>query len=579
MLQVASPNVISFPSPVGHYLEHFASMKTERLDFDRKNQLVSDYILPRRDFSVALRPNQLRAHRITNGRAMQNNERFAGFLKTYMIDRSRPNLLPSVKRGLAVAGRQTELDDDGINYLGRVAWTMFDHMMLPLAGLMANLGSACQEFGAFGNAVVFGGYRPGFGPVYTARPFHACWWSLNEHGQIDTLYFRVVMPIYRIIERWPRAQAIEGWEEKAEKRDEQDISTVLICTEPRAGGVAGRIARAKPYKYVCVSEEKKAILEESGFDSFPYAVFRDNPMPGQAYAEGIGAKVLPDVMVLNHLQQCIENAAEQKAMPPLAWPARMFPKPLDRRPGAPNAYNPSGIGLQRPDQAIIKLDFTGDINDALGWRKELIADVDQAYYVDLMNLRETGDMTAEEVNKRGDITERGFSSKIDSCEQPLTILGDRTLEGLMKEKAVEKAPQSVAGVDVDWEYAGPLKIAQMASSVQSTLQLINARGRVLQQDPAAAQAVDLETCLRTIHMGLGTPTGQINSKASVQAAREKIAEQQDQQHQADIASKVAGAAKDGAGAIGALAPQQGSPGPGAGAQFAPASPLSQPLAA
>ena len=121
---------------VDHYLRYFYSLQVDRAHYDRKWQLCSDYILARRDFTVATRPNQLRPHRITSQVATQANARSAAFVLAYLIDPTRPNLLPNVKRGLAMAGRETCLDDDSLQYVNDVAWTIFDRMMLPRARLM-----------------------------------------------------------------------------------------------------------------------------------------------------------------------------------------------------------------------------------------------------------------------------------------------------------------------------------------------------------------------------------------------------------------------------------------------------------
>jgi hypothetical protein len=169
------------------------------------------------------------------------------------------------------------------------------------------------------------------------------------------------------------------------------------------------VVENKPLSILTIAEDKKAILETAGYDSFPYSVFRYDPLPGQAYAEGPGCQVLPDVMVLNHLQEAIENAASQKAVPPLAIPARMFGRVLDRRPGALNTYNAAGLGLARADQAIIKLDFTGDIGAAIELKRSLIDDIEMGYFVDWTRPRETGDQTATEVNDKRDVRLRGMS--------------------------------------------------------------------------------------------------------------------------------------------------------------------------
>jgi len=587
---------------VDHYLRYFHSLRVDRAHYDRKWQLCSDYILARRDFTVATRPNQLRPHRITSQVATQANARSAAFVLAYLIDPTRPNLLPNVKRGLAMAGRETCLDDDSLQYVNDVAWSVFDRMMLPRARLMLSLNAMLQEFCCFGCGVIWTGRKRGFGPYYQARPLEACWWCENEEGEVDTLYFRQLMPVWRIIQRWPKAGRCEGWEHLAERpdsHDEQTMSPVLVCVEPREGGLYGAVGQAKPFKYVVIAEEKKAILDESGFDSFPYAVFRYNNFPGRAYSEGMGVGVLAEVMVLNHLQMAIEDIVEQKAMPPLAWPARMFPKPLDRRPGAPNAYNPAGLGIQSAKDAIIKLDLTGDPSGVLEHIKYLTDVVERGYFVDWMNLRESGDMTAEEVTERRDIRLRGMASIVSNCEMPMTTLGDRTLDGLREEMMLPRpVPAGVAGALVDWEYAGPLAIAQLRGNVQSLLQLIQARGLVAGQDPPAAQVVNLETTLRAIHSGLGLPQGAVNSEKTVQAFRTQMEAQQQQAADAAKLKTVADAAKSGAGAASDLADAHstiagaggaggpagggappGLPAPAGAAPFAPTNPLAAALAA
>ncbi|HEV2530946.1 portal protein [Phenylobacterium sp.] len=586
MADPAAPAIIGATREVDDYLRQFETLRLNRVDYDRKWQLVSDYILPRRDFSVTQRPNQLRPHRVTSSTATNSNTRLAALLLAYLVDPTRPFLLPNVKRGLAMAGRSTDLDAAGLDYLSNLEWSIFDHLMLPRAQLMLRLNSMLKEFCAFGCGVLWTGRRRGFGPYFNSRPVQACWWSENEEGVIDTLYFKMMLPLYRVFARWPAAAELQGWKQIAEKQgrtaDEMELTSIVIACRPRPGGKGGAVAEAKPFAYVVIAEDKKAVIETSGYDSFPYSVFRYDPMPGQAYAEGPGCQVLPDVMVLNHLQQGIENSASQKAEPALAVPARMFGKSLDRRPGAINSYNPAGLGLQRADQAILKLDFTGNPTEAIAFRKELINDIEIGYFTDWLRLREAGDMTAEEVNERRDLRLRGMSSIVANCEQPMSVLGDRSLEALAAEGVLAPAPPSIAKADVDWEYAGPLAVAQLSGNVRSMLQLLNAWALTSKADPAAGQTVDLEESLRVIADGLGTPASVLRSRAAVAQARAQQAQQQQDQHQAEIAAKAGqavGAAGQGMAAVAGAGQDQGAPPPptagGPPAPFAPASPFAQ----
>ena len=273
-----------------YYLRRFESFRADRAAFDQKWQLVSDYILTRRDFSVTLRKNQLRPHRVTSSVATNCNNRMAAFLLSYWVDPTRPFLQPNVRRGLAVRGRPVDLDDGAISYLDDLGWNAFDHMMRPKGRLMLSVGSMLQEFCAFGCGVLWTGRKRGFGPVYSAKSLHASWWSENEYGVIDTLYYKISLPLYRVFERWPGAQAFWPSYDPAKGVDEQSLTEILLCCEPRPGGKAGAVTTAKPFEFVAVSVEKGVVLpgSESGYDSFPYQVFLYDRMPGQTYSEGAG---------------------------------------------------------------------------------------------------------------------------------------------------------------------------------------------------------------------------------------------------------------------------------------------------
>lgn len=582
--QISAPAISGgAAASIDKYLVQFESMRADRRDFDTMNQMVSDYILPGRDFSVTQRPNQLRPHRMVSSLATNLNVRRAQYLLSYWLDTTRPFLLPNVKRGLAVAGRDSEIDDAGLDYLGKLEWNVFDHMMRPRAQLMLRGGSMLQEFSGFGNGVMWTGRKRGFGPYYNTRPVQNCWWSENEEGVIDTLFVRLTLPVYRVLQRYPNAALLPGWNEDKVK-SEQTLTTILLCCQPRAGGVAGAVVENKPFEFCVVSEEKKAILNEAGFDSFPYAVYRDNPMPGSAYAKGAGHMALPDVMVLNHLMQAVENIASQRADPSIAMPARMFGKPLDRRPSAVNYYSPQALGLTRAENAIVKLDLTGDPTEAIAVMQMLRDNIEQSFFADQMRPRETGDQTAAEIGDRRDLRLSAAASTVANLAMGTCLMGDRSMEILAEEGIITAGPPSVAGAEVDWEYAGPLQIAQLRGNAQVMLQLINARALVAAQDKSAAEAMDLEEAMRTLMESLGSPTRVEVSRAKVAQMRADEARAAQQQANAAKLAQVAGAANDGAQAVSTLAGvgQQGAPGPaqgGGAAPFAPAAPFASEIAA
>jgi hypothetical protein len=266
-------------------------------------------------------------------------------------------------------------------------------------------------------------------------------------------------------------------------------------------------------------------------------------------------------------------------MPPLAMPARMFSRALDRRPGALNHYNPSSLGLQRASDAIVTLDFTGDLQTAMALIPQLKEDIQLGYFADWMKLRETGDMTAEEVNTWKDINSQGMSSIVANLESPSSEMGDRALEIMMLEGAVAPPPSGLSGVNVDWEYAGPMALFRRQRQVNIGMQIVNLRGLIAGQDPGAARTIDLEATARMTVAAMGAPPNTLNSHAQVEAGRQADAHAAEQQANAQKLALAAKAASDGgsaaASAAGAVQTMAPAPGPGGAAPFAPAAPFAQ----
>jgi hypothetical protein len=163
----------------------------------------------------------------------------------------------------------------------------------------------------------------------------------NDDGEVDTLYFRYYLPAWRVLERYPeadqeRAAAPKGTDEKTCCQDVTAAARACsrACTAARA-----RWRRNKPFEAVLLAVDQQFVLEESGYESFPYSVARLNVEEGSPYGTGDAWYALPDVAAYNWFQQMMEYAAGQRVAPPTLTPARLFAKPLDRRHGANNVYN------------------------------------------------------------------------------------------------------------------------------------------------------------------------------------------------------------------------------------------------
>lgn len=501
---------------------HFQELKQARMAREAEWQLIADVFLPRKDFALPQKPTELRRRRLTSSVPAVSMRRGAGLGMAYMFSNVQPFVKANVQRGLVAAGRNTQLDSDALQYLSETEWSVFDAMMLPQSGFLTSGARLNLELYAFGTGVQWTGRKRGFGPMYQTRPLRACWIEENDEQRIDTLFFQFTLPLWKAIERWPN-HGIDKWTRDAsdDAKARQHV-TIVHAVYPRIGGVAGAEARAKPFAEVFFCCDAKAILAESGYDSFPYSVPRLDPEEGSAYGTGLAWWVLPEALVLHALTQGAENAVELRNNPPLLAPKRMFGKPLDRRAGAVNYYDAAGLGFQNANQAVQKLEIAGDVAVAAQWLARLEQNIEMGFFVDWMRLRESGTMTAEEVRERRDLRIRAMSAFVPGIDRDwMGTTADRTLMVMAEEGRLPPPPSQLSDVEVDWDYNGPLAIAQQRGMVDAVAQATQLALQAKDIDPSSVYVFNVEEGLRAAGEALALPPDLMRSRKSVAEQRER----------------------------------------------------------
>lgn len=530
----------------------------ERRAFEPGWQAVSDYFYPSTNFRVSLQtPVIARNRRVVTNTPRQNLKNAAALFVAYAIDTTQPFLAPNVNRGMALSGRaiyrrdqrgrKIELSAEARDYLDDLRWQLFDAQMLPQSGMVAAVARCGLEFLAFGNCVRWIGRKRGFGPRHQAMPLKSCWWSENEDGEVDTLFRRFTLPVWRLVKRYPGALAHPKIQELSDdpKKQQQPV-TVLHLVEPREGGVSGAANTRKPFADLTLLPDHDMFeVKESGYDSFPYQVARMDRWEGSPYATGLGYDALPDAMALNHFSGGMERAIDLINDPVLFAPTRLFGNRLDRRPGQVNTYDPVNLGFQSLRDAIQKADIAGDPQWAERRIAALTRNIEMVFFGQFTNLRDAANVTAEEIRERRDLRQRAISYLVPSFDRDLFGKGaDRELEALLEEDLVSPPPGELSGVDVDWDYAGPLAKAQMRTQVDGALMLFNAAAAAKQFDETAGDVVAVHEALRTINDSLGNAPAMVNSRADVEAIRAQRAEQAQQQQDNETMTAEATALRD-----------------------------------
>ncbi len=524
----------------------FDDMKAHKALREAEFQLIADHFMPRKDFSLTQRHGDLRRRRLTSSVPAVSHRNSAAMLVSYLIDPTNPFILPNVENALVAAGRSTRLGARASDFLDNVRWAIHQRMMRPKSGFLSGASRLALELWGFGTGVMWTGHKRGFGPVYQTRPLRSCWIRTNGDGEVDTVYYEFEPTLSWVLGRFPLARYVDKWADADENKLRERVK-ILHCVEPRPGGRFGAARENKPYaeRFACL--EAKVILEENGYDSFPYAVPRLEVENGSDYGTGRCWHALPDAIGLSTLQQGIENAVDLKVAPPYVQPKRMFAKPLDRRPGAVNTYDPGQLGFMDAKTALQRLDLAGDIGVGLQYHDRLIQNVESAMLVDWMRLRESGNVTAEEIIERRNLRVGIMSAHVPGIDREwMGVVAERTAEILLKEGDLGEVPAELSGASLEWDYAGPLARAQMQRQAEAFDRMFDRMMKAKELDPTAPYVLNILEGLRACAEAEGLPIGTLRSREDVEALTEAEAEKAETAEQLQAAQMAAGALRDGA---------------------------------
>lgn len=539
-------------APAQLYLRRWEDLKALRIGWESTWREIANYFLPRRDFGLQRFPGELSDRRLLDATGMINNDRLAAMLFGFLVSPAMPFVRPSVDRSLIASGRAVEVDEDGRDYLDGVQWSMHDHFMSVRSGFKVAAFEALAEYTALGTGVLMTLSKPGFGARYQPLPLQSCWIAANADGEVDTLYYAFTLPAWRVAQKWPAAAELECVKKARDRSENAQVKLLMAC-EPRDGGVRGAVSSRKPFKSVIVAVEDKVILEEKGYESFPYAVPRFYLKPGEVYGYGPGHVALPDMRMLNAMMESVLRGAELRVDPPLMVPLRLFSRPLDRRRGAVNYYQAGQLGIQTAQQAVQPLAVAGDVNLGVEMIRELRSQIEYAFFTDWMRLRDSGNMTATEVNDRRDMRLRGMSPIVGRAESDLMgPVADRTFEINAEDGHFGPPPASVAGLDIAWGYTGPMALAQLQAQSDAVSFTAALAGQLASIDPIAAKVPDVEEMIRIVGDARGLPPAALKSRQMIAQLRE-VQDQADQTaaENQDAMAK-ASALRDGAQGVSSL---------------------------
>lgn len=532
-------------------IAEYDRLAAERAPWESQWRDLAEYILPDRDPTDP--PGSRTMGRVFDSTAIWCNEVFAAGMHAlltspymrffaYETEDSRINRIPAVRQ-----------------WLDETSEAIYAVFANPLTGWMTATDQLYLDEGALGTAVMSILDSPRNTISFATRHLMECCIAENDEGEVDTLYRKW---------EWTAKQAVQHWGDRApakvrEAYDKQPGKKLcfLHAVKPRIDRDPQRYdSRNKPFLSCYVSLEDQAIIEESGFDEFPYVVPRLRKRSGEVWGRSCGWTALPDIKQLNTMDKTIVKSAQKIVDPPLQVPDDGFMSPIRTLPGGLNYYR------QGSTDRIEPILTGGDVRlglDMLTAKQRRIA---QIFYVDLLTMVLNPEdpssagkgVTATWVLHWRDQAMQRMSPILARMQQEFLGRGiPRVARLLARRGLIRPPPEEIMRSRLRLQYVSPIALMQRATEMEAIDRWSAQVAALSQFDPLASQLIDAEAAGRLYAERLNVPQGIIRTVVDMQERRRQLAQAQIEQagiaqagQIAGIANEAGGAAKDFAAAMG-----------------------------
>lgn len=539
-----------------HTIRRYDQAESDRGTLDMHLEEIAKRVLPHYSGSFVSRgigriEGQKRTDEMVDASAALALTRFSAAMESMLTPRNSRwhRTVPSDRKLLR--NRQVRLWFEDAND------ALFKYRYSPKANYASQQHEIYLGLGAFGTGCLFIDQlrdpqdKKVKGLRYRAIHLGEIYFLENHQGIIDTAMRKFELTARQAAQRFGFANLPDAM--KTALASPSDVQKdkkfwFIHCVKPRSeeeGYAPGRYTtRGMPFASYHVAIDGKKIVQEGGYNTFPYAISRYVVAPGELYGRSPAMMALPAIKVLNEQKRTVLKQGHRIVDPVLLAHDDGVVDAFSLRPGAINygGVTADGKPLVHP-LPVGRLDAAKEMMDA---ERAVINDF---FLITLFQiLIDSPQMTATEVLERA--REKGALLSPTMGRQMSEALGpmiDRELDLLAYQGLLEPMPQYLkdAAGEYEIEYDSPLSRAQKAEEASGLMRLVNWAGEYIKLtgDLSPLDHVDWDAAMPDLAYIHAVPTKWVASEEKVKAIRDGRAQAQKAQQMIDAAPAAAGVLK------------------------------------
>lgn len=424
-------------------------------------------------------------------------------------------------------------NEDYEDYLSRLTDSL--HIALFKSNFMLQLNETIRSLVVFGTGNLFSEWVARTGLNF--KDFDIALYQIleSESGLVDTMMIKFPLTARQAYGKWGDnigEKVKSAYEDDKKKNNTFWFIQIVRPRKERDIRYWDNLNMA--WESIYVGVEDKNILEEGGFNEFPFGVPRWMKTSSETFGRGQGTEILPQVRVLNTMMRDFIELGNKYVNPPREV-LDSFDGEVDVTPGATNFVSeiPSIKGL---DQSVLGNFPVSD--KVIEMQRE---PVHKAFFrdvfVQLADLK--GDRrTTVEIRQRIREGLRRLGPPVQRIQSELFSPIIKRCVSLMIRNGA--APPPPVGLEVyDIEFLGPLANALQSGQARGFLQWLEVALNIDDRIPQAKDNINIDSGFRDLGRMFGVKAEHINTEEQRDAIREQGA-QQIAQEKALAAAEAAG---------------------------------------
>lgn len=498
------------------------ALKEKRQTFDQHWQEISDYFSPNKNtITRESYPGEKRTLHIYDSTPIKAKELLTGALHSMLTN-------PSAYWFEYTTGVPNLDRDDEVRMWLQKA-THITHEIMNNSNFQTEIHELYEDQVTFGHGVMSIEEDQETVVRFSTKQVKDCWLDENARGEVDTVYRCFKWKPRNIISEF--GDAVPKFvHDKEDSAPEQEIELLQVVRPNSEYSKAKKLSiEGKLYKSCTYIKDGSEcfVLEEKGFNTFPYVTPRWTKGTGEVYGRSPAMTALSDAKMINEMMKETIRAQQKKTNPPMLVPDDGVIGSLRLTPGGLNYFRSGSGDFIKPLDSGVDLILSFDmINDV----RSRIRD---CFYIDQLQLQDGPQMTATEVMQRTEEQVRHMGPVLGRQQhENLRRTIDRVFDIIAKRNLFPPYPRALSGRKIDVKYRSMLAKAQLATEANNIMRVFQGASAFLKVDPKSAHVINADEGVRYIANLFGLPQELLNSKKKVEEMRKAIEEAQAEAMQA-----------------------------------------------